>query len=294
MEIVVVGHLSRDLIITPDMKKESLGGGAAYAMLAPSIGALGAGIVTRVGSDFEQEYIDSLKNAELDLTGFRTANKHTTRFINEYDKQGNRMQRVEAVATEIRAPDLQSQHLHANIIHFCPLLNEVHISCVESARSYGSLISLDVQGFTRDLVGDEVQSKEWAESDDVLRHIDVVKCDEKELELVTGMKSEVSAVTHILSLGPRIVLVTKDRTGSTIHTRNIHVDIPMVLANQFVNTTGCGDTYAIGFLLEYMRTGDVKMAGLFAATCASFNVEQVGPYNFPSRDDVEQRMKQYF
>ncbi|MHA1637794.1 MAG: carbohydrate kinase family protein [Candidatus Thorarchaeota archaeon] len=294
MEIVVVGHLSRDLIITPDMKKESLGGGTAYAMLAPSIGALGAGIVTRVGSDFEQEYIDSMKNAELDLTGFRTADKLTTRFINEYDKQGNRVQRVEAVATEIRAPDLQPPHLKANIIHFCPLLQEVHISCIESARSYGALISLDVQGFTRDLVGDKVQSKEWTESDSVLRHIDVVKCDEKELERVTGMKSEVSAVTHILSLGPRIVLVTKDRKGSTIHTRNIHVDIPMVLASQFVDTTGCGDTYAIGFLLEYMRTGDVKMAGLFAATCASFNAEQVGPYNFPSHDDVEQRMKQYF
>ena len=294
MEIVVVGHLSRDLIITPDMTKESLGGGTAYAMLAPSIGALGAGIVTRVGSNFEQEYIDSLKSAELNLTGFRTANKLSTRFINEYDKQGNRTQRVEAVATEIRAPDLQQQHLKANIIHFCPLLQEVHISCIESARRYGALISLDVQGFTRELVGDKVQSKEWTESDAILRHIDVVKCGIHELELIAGMKSEVSAVTQILSLGPRIVLVTKDQKGSTIHTRNMQVDIPMVLANDFVDTTGCGDTYSIGFLLEYMRTGDVKRAGLFGATCASFNVEQVGPYNFPSREDVERRMKQYY
>lgn len=294
MEIVVVGHLSRDLIITPEMEKESLGGGAAYAMLAPSIGALGAGIVTRVGSDFEQAYIDLLKNAELDLTGFRTADKLTTRFINEYDSQGNRNQRVEAVATEIRAPDLNPQHLKANIIHFCPLLHEVHISCIESARSYGALISLDIQGFTRELVGDKVQSKEWTESDAILRHIDVVKCDIHELELIAGMKSEVSAVTHILSLGPRIVLVTKDRKGSTIHTRNIQVDIPMVLANKIIDTTGCGDTYAIGFLLEYMRTGDVRKAGLFGATCASFNIEQVGPYGFPSRADVEQRMKLYY
>ncbi len=293
MEIVVVGHLSRDLIITPDVRKESLGGGTAYAMLASSIGALGTGIVTRIGSDFEQAYIDSLKNAEIDLTGLRTADKHSTRFINQYDVQGNRVQSVEAVATEIRAPDLQQQHLKANIIHFCPLLQEIHVSCIESARSHGALISLDVQGYTRELVDGVVQSKEWTDCDDVLRQIDVVKCDEKELELATGMKTEVSAVSHILSLGPRIVLVTKDRRGSTIHTRNMHVDIPMVLANNIVDTTGCGDTYAIGFLLEYMRTGDVKRAGLFGATCASFNIEQIGPSNFPNRDDVEQRMNQY-
>ncbi len=49
MEIVVVGHLSRDLIVTPEYERESLGGGTAYAMIAPHLGALAAGIVTRVG-----------------------------------------------------------------------------------------------------------------------------------------------------------------------------------------------------------------------------------------------------
>jgi len=293
LEIVVVGHLSRDLIITPEETRETLGGGPAYAMIARHIGALGAGIVTRVGSDFEQSYFDTLKNSNLDLTGLRTAGKQTTRFINEYNKAGERTQRVEHVAPDIRSGDLLPSHLQANIIHFSPLLNEIHPSCIEVARSFGALVSVDVQGYTRHLDGQTVVAKPWEDASDVLRHVDVVKCNRHELEFILGMKSELGAVTHVLSLGPRIVVVTKDQGGSTIYTRNSQIDIPLVLADALVDSTGSGDTYIIGFLLEYMRTGDVKRSGLFGATCASFNVESIGPYNLPSREMVERRMRPY-
>ncbi len=293
MEIVVVGHLSRDLIITPEQTREALGGGPAYAMIAPRLGALGTGIVTRVGSDFEQAYINTLKSSNLDLSGFRIAGKQTTRFVNEYDKKGKRNQRVEALAPELRSGDLLPTHLQANIIHFSPILNEVHPSCIESARSYGALVSLDVQGFTRKLDGDRVLPQKWDEASHILRNVDVVKCNNNELGLMFGMDSDLSAVTHVLTLGPRIVVLTKDQSGATIYTRNSQIDIPLVLANKQIDTTGCGDIFIISFLLEYMRTGDVKRAGLLGATCAAFNVETVGPYNMPTREDVENRMQSY-
>ncbi|MFW9979898.1 MAG: carbohydrate kinase family protein [Candidatus Thorarchaeota archaeon] len=293
MEIVVVGHLSRDLIVTPDYTREALGGGTAYAMIAPHLGALGAGIVTRVGSDFEQEYINVLKESNLDLSGFRTAGNHSTRFVNEYDAHGKRTQRVDAIAPEIRASDLLLAHLQANIIHFSPLMHEVHFSCIESARQYGALVSLDVQGYTRTVDNGKVIPRLWTDAMQVLRYVDVVKCDKAELELTTGTGTEMALVTKIQSVGPRIVIVTKDQAGSTIYTRNSRIDVPMVIADAMVDTTGSGDTYIIGFLLEYMRTGDVRRAGLFGATCASYNLEHVGPYNLPTRALVEKRMSSY-
>ncbi len=293
MEIVVVGHLSRDLIITPEYQRESLGGGTAYAMIAPHLGALGAGIVTRVGSNFEQEYINVLKSSNLDMSGFRTAGKNSTRFVNEYDAQGRRTQRVDAIAPEIRASDLLPNHLQANIIHFSPLLYEVHYSCIEAARQYGALVSLDVQGYTRTVDDGKVIPKIWGEAMQVLRYVDVVKCDIDELELTMGKGTETALVTKMQTVGPRIVIITKDQAGSTIYTRNAQIDIPMVIADKMVDTTGSGDTYIIGFLLEYMRTGDVRRAGLFGATCASYNLESVGPYDLPTRDLVEKRMSSY-
>ena len=293
MEIVVVGHLSRDLLITPDMTRETLGGGTAYAMLAPALGALGSGIVTRVGRDFENGYMEILRTSTLDLTGLRTSGLKSTRFVNEYDENGNRTQRVENLAPIIRGQDYLSQHLQASIFHFCPLLKEVHISCIEAARSTGALISVDIQGYLRALEGFKVIPTSWNDPEEVLRLVDVVKCDEDELTLVLNEKSEATAVTRILDLGPRIVTVTRNRKGATIYTRNSHIDIPLVLGSHLVDSTGCGDTFAIAFLLEYMRTGYVTRAGLFGATCASFNIENVGPYLMPSRNQVDQRMKAY-
>lgn len=293
LEIVVVGHLSRDLIITPEYQRESLGGATAYAMIAFPLGALGAGIVTRVGADFEQEYINTLKASNLNLSGFRTAGNRSTRFINEYDAHGKRTQRVDAIAPEIRAADLLPEHLQANIIHFSPLLYEVHFSSIEVARQYGALVSLDVQGFTRTVDDGLVIPRHWDDALEVLRYVDVVKCDKAELELAMGKGTEMALVTKMFSVGPRIVIVTKDQAGSTIYTRNAKFDIPLVLADVMVDTTGSGDTYVIGFLLEYMRTGDVRGAGLFGATCASYNLEHVGPYNLPTRAMVEKRMASY-
>lgn len=295
LELVVAGHLSRDLIITPDAAKEALGGSTAYAMLAPSIGAFGVGIVTKVGTDFEQRYRDILLSSGLNLTGLFTEGSRSTRFVNKYDTSGARVQFVEALAPPIRPNDFSDDHLEANIIHFSPLTaDEISIECIRQARSGAALTSLDVQGYIRSIGRDGVVTpKKWTQRDEVLGLVDVVKFHVNELFTTVKAESELSAASQILGLGPRIVLVTHDQRGSVIYTRNSQVKIPLVLARVQADTTGCGDTYTIGFLLEYMRSGDVRRAGLFAATCSSFNVESVGPYNMPTRWMVESRMRAY-
>jgi sugar/nucleoside kinase (ribokinase family) len=295
MEIVIVGHLSRDLIITPESRQELLGGGTAYAMLAPKIGAFGAGIISKVGSDFDESYKIALMTSGLNLLGLHYEGDITTRFVNEYDEEGVRTQHVEHLAPQIIPSDFSDDHCQASIIHFSPLsCNEIDFDCYSIAREEGALVSLDVQGYLRSISDDcRVASKEWPESDEILSLIDIVKLHDSELQIINSDESELSAVSNILDLGPRIVMVTRDHRGSTIYTRNTQVDIPLVLANAQVDTTGCGDTYAIGFLLEYMRTANVAHAGLFAATCSSFNVETMGPYDLPDRMMVETRMRPY-
>lgn len=295
MEIVVVGHLSRDLLITPETRREVLGGSSAYAMLAPAIGAFGAGIITKVGSDFEENYKIDLISSGLNLTGLHYEGAHTTRFVNEYDVDGERTQRVDAVAPPITPSDFTDAHSTASIIHFCPLTcDEIDRECYDIARGEGALTSLDVQGYLRSILDDgHVIARKWPESDKILSLVDVVKLHDSELTVINEDESELSAVSNILDLGPRIVIITRDHRGSTIYTRNTQVDIPLVLANAQVDSTGCGDTYSIGFLLEYMRSTNVARAGLFAATCSSFNVETMGPYDMPDRVMIETRMRPY-
>ena len=294
MEIVVIGHLSRDLIITPESRTETIGGGPAYAMIAPKIGALGVGVLSCIGADFEEEYIDTLRTAGLNVSGIQKRGEKSTRFINEYDEEGNRTQRVESIGSPLKPSDILPQFMGASIYHFSPLTsNEMSHSLIESVRVGGPLISIDSQGFLRGIEDQKIVEREWPDRDEILALADVVKFDEAELKIAYDSQSELSAVTELLSLGPRMVLVTRERRGSTVYTRNTQKDIPLVLANSQTDPTGCGDVYVISFLLEYMRTGDVKRAGLFGATCSSFNVETTGPYNMPSREQVERRMKPY-
>ena len=295
MDIVVVGHLSRDLIITPKTDREALGGGTAYAMLAPSLNAFDAGIISKVGEDFEHEYWNTLESSGLVLTGLRKSGSKSTRFVNKYDTMGNRVQNVEALAEPITPADFSDLHLDANIIHFSPLTaREIDIDCIRLAQSNAKVTSIDVQGYVRSIDSSGiVKPRKWIERDEILRLVDVAKFHESELKTTLDAESELSAASQILNLGPRIVLVTHDTQGSVIYTRDSQITIPLVSANAQVDSTGCGDVYAIGFLLEYMRSSNLKQAGLFAATCSSFNVETIGPYNMPSRLDVETRMMPY-
>ncbi|MHA3962611.1 MAG: PfkB family carbohydrate kinase [Candidatus Thorarchaeota archaeon SMTZ1-45] len=295
MDIVVVGHLSRDLIVTPETRKEMLGGAPAYAMLAPKIGAFGAGIVSKVGLDFELNYKIDLISSGLNLTGLHYEGHHSTRFVNEYDVDGERSQRVEALAPKIKPSDFSDAHLEADIIHFSPLSNdEIDKTCFDIVSESGALVSLDVQGYLRSISDEGIVSlQSWTESDQIFGLVDVVKLHDSELKSISADQSEISIVSHILDIGPRIVIVTRDYRGSTIYTHNRHVDIPLILADAQVDSTGCGDTYVIGFLLEYMRSVNVLRAGFFAATCSSFNVETMGPYDMPDRVMVESRMRPY-
>ncbi|MHA1588589.1 MAG: carbohydrate kinase family protein [Candidatus Thorarchaeota archaeon] len=293
MDIVVVGHLSRDLLVTPETARETLGGGTAYAMLAPSLGISKCGIVSCIGSDFDEEYMRALVKSGLDMTGVSRAGPHTTRFINQYDSAGVRTQRVEAIAAPIKKNALLEHHLQSRVIHFCPLIGEIDISCIKSAKEAGALVSLDPQGFLRTVQGDRVVPKEWTDRAAVLEHVDVLKLDEAELKSAVGTTTEIDAVGKLLNEGPEIVIVTRDRRGSTIYTQEDKIDIPLVLADQLVDTTGSGDTYVIGFLVEYVRNEDLRQAGVFGASCASFNLETMGPYEMPTRKQVESRMKSY-
>lgn len=295
MDIVVVGHLSRDLIITPEIKREALGGGTAYAMLAPALDVFATGIVSKVGEDFEKEYWSVLESSGLNLAGLQRVGQKSTRFVNKYDSEGNRVQMVEALAERITPQDIPDDYNDAKIIHFSPLTaNELDIECIRYARSNAKITSIDVQGYVRSIdKSGMVIPRDWTEQSEILSLVDVVKFHELELKQTMEGESELSAVSEVLSLGPRIVLVTRDRRGSTVYTRNEQITIPRVDADNLIDSTGCGDVFSVGFLIEYMQSSNLKQSGLFAATCSSFNVETSGPYNFPSRLDIDRRMKRY-
>jgi sugar/nucleoside kinase (ribokinase family) len=71
-----------------------------------------------------------------------------------------------------------------------------------------------------------------------------------------------------LRQGAKGATVHRADTGETWH-------IP-AFATQIVDPTGAGNAFCGGFLVGWVQSGDIRLAGLYGAVAASFLVEQVG------------------
>lgn len=91
---------------------------------------------------------------------------------------------------------------------------------------------------------------------------------------------------------PDIIINTRGSRPTVINADDIFAHIPVVAPKKVVDTTGAGDAYAGAFLSNYMVYKDPVRAAKFAATVASFIVEEVGcQTNIPTWEQIRQRCK---
>jgi adenosine kinase len=91
------------------------------------------------------------------------------------------------------------------------------------------------------------------------------------------------------------IVVTRGKDGSTIHTREKAIEIPVVEPRQVVDPTGCGDAYRGGLLYGLEKGLDWETTGRIAAVAGAFNVEQSGTQNHRfDRDAFDQRYRAAF
>ena len=293
LNLVVVGHISQDVIVDSKGRiHEELGGTAAYSSLtAAKLGAQ-AGIVSKVGGDFKTRYHELLSDHGVDVAGLTVTGEKTTAFKNSYDAEDRRTQTLLALAPAIGFPDVPSHYLGARCFHFGPIFREIDRDIVRQAHDAGALTSLDPQGFLRcvDEAG-RVRPSRWEDARGVLPFVDIYRSDEDEARLITGEKDPVKSARTISKMGPRIVLITRERKGSIVLDESEATKVPLVLADRFADSTGAGDIYVAGFIVEYLLTRDAVRAATFGACAASFKVEGVGVSALPTGNMVEARLR---
>lgn len=91
---------------------------------------------------------------------------------------------------------------------------------------------------------------------------------------------------------PDIIINTRGSRSTVINADDIFAHIPVVAPKKVVDTTGAGDAYAGAFLSSYMIYKDPVRAAKFAATVASFIVEEVGcQTNIPDSNQIYERCR---
>ncbi|MFQ5758817.1 MAG: carbohydrate kinase family protein [Candidatus Bathyarchaeia archaeon] len=289
-DLVVIGHFAIDSILSSKIAvpRHALGGPATYVSLAARKLNAKVSVISRVGEDFSEEYIQWLKANGIDLSGLKRVNNAlTTRFVLRYENE-ERQLRLQSRAPPITPEDV-SDSLQARVIHVAPIANELSAEVVDKLRTLTETLSLDPQGFLRRFDGDgNVLLKGWKDAH-VLEQIDLCKSSLDEIRMVTGLTDLRLAMERIRDYGAKAVIVTRGMRGSALLHENRFYEIPACKPRVIRDLTGAGDAFIGAFLAEYVRGEDPVWCMCVGSAAASFVVEGVGPAVFGGRKEVHKR-----
>lgn len=272
-DLVIVGHFSKDIIITPEIRIEAMGGVPAYSLFLTKWN-IKIGIVSKCGPDFLARYGERIRKAGPVLA---TSGDKTTEFVTKYNQDGSRTQQVATMAELIQVKDFPESFHKAKAVHFGPIINEIDTELIHNVHSTGAFVSLDPQGFCRRLERKKVIHTLWKEASEVLPSVRLLKMTEKELKLVApSCQEQGDAIKWIMDHGTKIVIVTRGARGANIFTEEEEISIP-ALPTSAIDTTGAGDVFVLAFLGSFLKSRNVRDAASYSGACAALSTEVYGP-----------------
>ena len=281
-DICCIGHITLDKIITPKQTIYMLGGTSYY--FSHGISHLNDWknykLVTSLAPS-EYSSVDELTGKGLNVEIIPS--KKTVYFENSYGiNQNNRTQRVLAKADPFTVEKIQ--HIEAKIFHLGSLLSDDFSLDVIKYLSKKGILSVDAQGYLREVRGENVYPIDWCEKKEALKYVHILKVNEHEAKVLTGLDDYQAAARQLAEWGVKEVLLTLGSEGSIIYAENSFYYIPAYPPKEVVDATGCGDTYMLGYL--YMRNKGVSYeeAGCFAAALSTVKLEKSGPFSGTEED----------
>lgn len=286
-DICCIGHITKDKIITPRQTVYMAGGTSFYFSYAFSHLPQNVSfqLVTKLGEG-EMKSVEDMRQAGIDVQVYLS--RHTVYFENKYgENQNDRTQRVLERADPFTVDEMRE--VNAGVYHLGSLLSDDFSTEVVKYLSTKGRISIDAQGYLREVRGEKVYPIDWAEKREILAHTDIIKVNEHEMEVITGLTDPRAAAKCLAEWGVKEVCVTLGSEGSIILAEGKFYDIPAYEPKEIVDATGCGDTYSAGYLWCRAQGMGFEESGKFAAAMCTLKLEHSGPFD-GSIDDVRRVM----
>ena len=287
-KICCIGHITRDRIITPQQTIDMAGGTSFY--MAHGMHHLSQDfpfqLVTKIGQE-SQEEVDHLRQMNIDVLSY--SSPHSVFFENHYGLNSNqRTQRVLAKADPFTIEEMKP--LQAEVFHLGSLLADDFSPEIVKFLAQKGCISIDVQGYLREVRGEKVYAVDWKDMDAVLPYVDIVKLNEHEMYAIMHTNDPKIVAEKLASYGVREVIITLGSYGSLIYADKTCYEIPAYTPRKIVDATGCGDTYSTGYLYMRSQGATFQEAGRFASAMCTLKLEHNGPFE-GSLKDIETLIK---
>ncbi len=295
-KLVIVGTVAFDEIESPFGKTDKiLGGAATFIGLAASQFNVDSTIVSIVGDDLPQAYLDVLTSKGIDISGIEIVEGGKTFYWK--GKYHNDLNSRDTLVTELNTladfnPVVPENYKDADIVMLGNLHPMVQMSVITQMAKRPKLIVLDTMNFWMDNALEDLL--------EVIKHIDVITINDEEARQLTGEYSLVTAAAKIQTMGPKYVVIKKGEHGALLfHDDNIFF-APALPLKEVFDPTGAGDTFAGGFTGYLAATDNItfenmKNAVIHGSNLASFSVEKFGTERMETleRDEVNKRLHQF-
>ena len=295
-KLLIVGTVAFDAIETPFGKTDKiLGGAGTFIGLSASHFNLQSAIVSVVGEDFPQEYIDLLKSRNIDVTGLEVVKGGKTFFWS--GKYHNDLNSRDTLVTELNVladfkPVVPENFKNADVVMLGNLHPLVQSSVLDQLSEKPKLVVLDTMNFWMDCA--------LAELKDVMKRVDVITINDEEARQLSGEYSLVKAAAKIHEMGPKYVVIKKGEHGALLfHNKEVFF-APALPLEEVFDPTGAGDTFAGGFSgfitqSENISFENMKSAIVHGSNLASFCVEKFGTERMVNltKEGVQSRLKQF-
>jgi sugar/nucleoside kinase (ribokinase family) len=290
-DLAVVGHIVLDYVTRKNrVYGPRLGGPCIYASLAANAVGAKAIAFSKVGSDFGSKRFSWIRHHGISTSHILVDGSNTTCFRIKYHDNARSI-RVSSICDSICSEDFPRLP-SALAIHIGPVLNEISSDLAVRLAESDSVVSLDPQGYLRQLDSNGiVHGRKWRNSR-ILKNIEVLKASENELSAIVGKRG---ALRRLSALGPEVVLLTQGSMGTLVWSKGTgrRFNVP-AYETRVRDPTGAGDALAGAFLVTWVRTGDLVRSASVGAAVASFVVEKTKSADFGTLKQIERRATKIF
>jgi sugar/nucleoside kinase (ribokinase family) len=282
-DIIMIGHISRDIMIYGDREDRFVGGPVIYSSMAAVRSGARVLVVTKAAEE-DARHLNPLKENGVQVVHLKSP--HSTSIRNVYESEDRERRRVTLLSQALPFTINELPEERADVYHLAGLFKgEIPEEMIRSLSGRGS-VAVDAQGLLRCNENGRLVFKDWERKADYLRFITYLKTDTAEAEILTGEADREKAARILCEWGVGELMVTH-------HSEVIVFDGSSVYRAPFTpenlsGRTGRGDTCFAAYLARRRGHGPTESVR-FAAALTSIKMESPGPFT-GTEQDVVRRM----
>ncbi len=270
-DIVMIGHVSEDIMIYGDDHQAFTGGPVIYSSHAAATNGKKVLVVSKAADRNDPDF-NSMRAKGIDVR--RISSPSTTSIRNTYLSADKERRICELLSQADSFSFNEVENCEAEIFHLAGLFfGEIPLDFIPQLAKKGR-VAVDAQGLLRCHDEGKLVFKNLSYPE-LLPHIEFLKTDAAEAEILTGLSNREAAAFKLCEQGAREVMVTHNEgvlicDGTKIYKAPFN---PTNLSGR----TGRGDTTFASYL-SWRLDHSPEEAVYYAAALCSMKMEKPGPF----------------